>query len=262
MLAREKCTSLAELFSIELKFTIDTLNDWFNSTIKPKFFEIDSLIKMDWRQKNSVTYQTKCTICDFPLAAEAKNGWFEHVVKAEHLFLKNIYSNEEMKKIVGIESHKEIIYCLFDLHSYFEVARQDGVITDEIRDFILEDLSGCYETFQDLRKDIENIVIPEHPWSRKSFNFSEKIIASLDSNMISFCRTEKLKDIPLSKKFISNIKNVMENTHCIHHSHVSGHIIGYSHTFSNEKVREHYYRVPVTAHNLFRLFSLFFAKRI
>ena len=32
LLAREKCTSLAELFPIELKFTIDTLKDWFSGT--------------------------------------------------------------------------------------------------------------------------------------------------------------------------------------------------------------------------------------
>ena len=29
VLPREKSTSLAKLFSVELKFTIDTLNDWF-----------------------------------------------------------------------------------------------------------------------------------------------------------------------------------------------------------------------------------------
>ena len=29
VLAREKSTFLAELFSVELKFTIDTLNAWF-----------------------------------------------------------------------------------------------------------------------------------------------------------------------------------------------------------------------------------------
>ena len=29
VLAREKSTSLAELFSVEFKFTIDTSNDWF-----------------------------------------------------------------------------------------------------------------------------------------------------------------------------------------------------------------------------------------
>ena len=154
--------------------------------------------------------------------AEAKNGWSEHVVKDEHLFLRNICSNEEMKKIdiVDVKSYKEIVYRLFDLHSYFEVTLQDGVITDEIRDFMLEDLSGCYETFQELRKDIENIAIPKRSWNRKSSNFSEKIIAFLYSNMISFGRTEKLKGIPLSKKSLIALKIIWKI-----------HIVFITHTF-------------------------------
>ena len=43
MLAREKSNPLAELFSVELKFTIDTLNDWFSNVIKPKFFELNDI---------------------------------------------------------------------------------------------------------------------------------------------------------------------------------------------------------------------------
>lgn len=43
MLAREKSTSLAELFLVELKFAVDTLNDWFSHTIKPKFFELNDI---------------------------------------------------------------------------------------------------------------------------------------------------------------------------------------------------------------------------
>ena len=39
--SREKCPILAEMFSIELKFTIDTLKGWFSKLIKPKFFELD-----------------------------------------------------------------------------------------------------------------------------------------------------------------------------------------------------------------------------
>ena len=38
VLAREKLASLAELFSVKLKFTIDVLNDWFSNTVKPNFF--------------------------------------------------------------------------------------------------------------------------------------------------------------------------------------------------------------------------------
>ena len=54
---REKYTSLAEMFSIELKFTIDTLKSWFNKITKPKFFEVDYNKKESWRKKKSPNYQ-------------------------------------------------------------------------------------------------------------------------------------------------------------------------------------------------------------
>ena len=43
--SREKCTSLAEMFSIELTFTIDTLKYWFSILIKPNFLELDYVKK-------------------------------------------------------------------------------------------------------------------------------------------------------------------------------------------------------------------------
>lgn len=100
---------------------------------------------------------------------------------------------------------------------------------------MLEDLNNCYEAFEELRKDTEHISVPKKPWRKENPNISEKIIAFLYSNMISFCRTVKVKGVPLSKKFISNINHIMENTHCIHHSHISGEILGYAHTFCNKK---------------------------
>ena len=86
----------------------------------------------------------------------------------------------------------------------------------------------------------------------KNYNFSGKIIAFLYSNMIHFCKTSKVKGIPLSKKFIGNVSGILQNTQCVHYSHVTGNIFGYAHTFCNEKVRENYFRIPVVAHNLFR----------
>ena len=75
--------------------------------------------------------------------------------------------------------------------------------------------------------------------------------------MVRFCRNTKVKGIPISKKIIANTIALLKNTHCIHHSHVTGNILGYAHTFCNEKVRENYYRIPVMAHNLFT-FDFFF----
>lgn len=160
VLSREKCTSLAELFSIELKFTIDTLKDWFGRIMKPKFFELDSFKKKECRKRNPVTIDALCSICDFPLNPEAENGWFNHVIKAAHLFLRNIYSESEIKfmNISNIESYREILYCLLNTYHHFETAVQDGIINDKIRDFMVGDLGDTYETFQELKKDIEKIL--------------------------------------------------------------------------------------------------------
>ena len=75
--------------------------------------------------------------------------------------------------------------------------------------------------------------------------------------MINFFRTTKVKSIPLLKKFVTNVSSILTNTHSIHHSHVTRDILGYAHTFCNEKVRENYYKIPFIAHNLFR-FDFFF----
>ena len=45
MLAREKSISFAELFSVELKLKINTLNAWFSGTIKSKFLYLDDTKK-------------------------------------------------------------------------------------------------------------------------------------------------------------------------------------------------------------------------
>ena len=54
VLARHRSTSLTELFSVELKFTIDTLNEWFSSIIKPKFLELYWLKMQVYRKENPI----------------------------------------------------------------------------------------------------------------------------------------------------------------------------------------------------------------
>ena len=50
---REKNTTLAEMFSIELKFTIDCLKFWFQKNHKILELEID--FKMEFKQNNPIT---------------------------------------------------------------------------------------------------------------------------------------------------------------------------------------------------------------
>ena len=117
VLACEKSTSLAELFSVELKFTVDTLNEWFSRIIKPKFFELDNIKKQIYLKENPmVRSETKYSICGFPIDAEGGDGWFDFVVKCEHLFLRNIYTFNELEQmdIETEEKYCEIIYRLLE----------------------------------------------------------------------------------------------------------------------------------------------------
>ena len=61
----EKATSLAELFSVELKFTIDILNNCFSNRIKPNFLELSDVKRRDFIEKNKHLPETNCFVCGF-----------------------------------------------------------------------------------------------------------------------------------------------------------------------------------------------------
>ena len=102
VLARGKSTSLAELFSVELKFTTDTSNAWFSDTIKSKFLDLNNIKKQNFVKENAfVPSKTVCSICGFLLNVHARGEhkrWYDFIVECEHLFLRNSYSDTDLKK--------------------------------------------------------------------------------------------------------------------------------------------------------------------
>ena len=76
---------------------------------------------------------------------------------------------------------------------------------------------------------------------------SDKIISLIYSSLIKFAETDKVKGISISKNFVDNLKGIMKNKTHIHHSHISGEIIGYGHSYCNYKVRENKTRISVVA---------------
>ena len=141
---REKNTALAEMFSIELKFTVDCLKFWFQKN--RKVIELSVEEKAYYKQKNPKTKETICCLCNFPLQARAKNGWCDHVFKAEHLFLENIYSEKEMKRM-EIDSFE--IYC----EKLNKILDEPDSLYDSIES---ENLSASRSGEQD--PEIENII--------------------------------------------------------------------------------------------------------
>ena len=83
-------------------------------------------------------------------------GWFNFLVKIEHLFIRNICTFEELKKIniETEEKYNNILHRLLKFYLQFEKTLDDGDVPDEVRSFLLEDLNDCYPTLMRLKEYI------------------------------------------------------------------------------------------------------------
>lgn len=115
----------------ELKFTIDTLSDWFSNKIKPNFFELMTL-KRTFLEKNPIVpSETTCCICGFFPDVEdcgKHKRWCYFIIDCYYLFLKNIYSEDGLKEM-DLETNDK--YCgifnrLVRLFPLFKSAFDDG----------------------------------------------------------------------------------------------------------------------------------------
>ena len=114
VLALEKSTFLSELFSVKLRFTIDTLKKWFKSVLKSKFLELNEIQKQIFVKENPIdSSETCCCICGFLLVTEAGHGpekiakitaWYDFIVQKEHIFIRNIYSREDILSMENLST--------------------------------------------------------------------------------------------------------------------------------------------------------------
>ena len=248
---REKNTALAEMFSIELKFIVDCLKFWFNK--KHKVLDLDLELKADFKQNNPLTRETICCLCHFPIDPRAKNGWSEHVFNSQYLFLENISSEKQIRQM-GIDK--------FEIFS-----QKQNTILDELDPFCAsiksEKVSSASEhEDSEIENIIERIKKINTSMEDERKATKEKRNAFLYQHAISSMPTDKVKgDFPISDKFLCNMIAIVRNKRTIHHSHMTGKIIGYAHDFCNQKCRENYYTIPVLTDNHFRFDFFFIFKR-
>ena len=62
-------------------------------------------------------------------------------------------------KIEDIEKYNEIFDKLVDIFSAVESALEDGDISVEFKDFMLEDLDNVYSTVSEMKGEIDNIAV-------------------------------------------------------------------------------------------------------
>ena len=104
VLQKESNTALVEMFNIELKFTVDAIKKWFSDNKKSRALDFDD--KALFKKNTKAYVNTPCCLCDLSLDPKIENSWLDHVIKAEHLFLENVYTEKQIKQM-GIEKLEE-----------------------------------------------------------------------------------------------------------------------------------------------------------
>ena len=265
--------AVSEMFCTEIKFATDCLLRWYNS--KYKQLELNEDKKSKYEQENPADWDDDvCFFCKFPLQTnpllyekedenEKKMTYGEFVIKKEHMFLRNVFSKEELSKSLSIATYQafynsfieflEIVDFLYDkIESSMRFS--DCAYHHQSR-FIRKHFSD-FGTFNEIKQEIENVEIKGYANS-KIPKFKLQLYAFVYDKVMKFpsskfeCKTVTTVNLFQSVYRILNVK-----VH-LHHSHVTGEIKGYAHDFCNWTVRENYDVVPCIAHNFFK-FDMFF----
>ena len=219
VLYKENAVALAELFALELKFTIDTLVNWFNSTIKTKFLELDNFQKQAFMEKNPLDLaKTTCSICGFSfvfLLTKVMNKqnlttWFDFIVQQEYLFLKNI----------GVDKESETLESFYESFEYFleiltllknENFKLQEMEQEKLREFLENCCADC-EDDQEMRESINEFKIVKKrqtggaEYKDKTFY---KTIGFVYERIMNFGSNENIKGAIISENFLSNVDNLI-----------------------------------------------------
>ena len=120
--AHKKTNKLAisEMFCTEIKFATDCVLRWYHDKYSNSELTIES--KNEFERKNPINWENgECVLCRFPLEANPTNpqnekmSYGDFIIKKEHMFLRNIFSKEELLKSSSIntfESFQNHFICI------------------------------------------------------------------------------------------------------------------------------------------------------
>ena len=189
-------------------------------------------------------------------------------MKKEHKFLRNIFSKKELESsdaIKNIESFYEqfckflqiVVYaqqCINSMKDFSEC------FYDELIDFCNKFCKDCVD-FIELKGKISNIEIKSKQ-KTKILKFTLQLYAFVYQRLMCFPTTKFECERVTTRNLFEYIHKIINVKINLHHSHITGKIIGYVHDFCNLQVRENKDLVPCIAHNFFKFDMIFFIKAI
>ena len=260
--------AVSEMFCTEIKFATDCVLTWFYN--KYKDLELNAQNKNKFEKENPIDWENgQCVLCRFPLEAnltypENKNmSCGDFVIKKEHMFLRNIFSKEELSKSSSINTFEAF-------HKHFIEFLEIVIFLEEgINSFL--DFSDCsypnlvifiekhfseFSTFEQIKQEIDEVEIKGYTNS-KIPKFKLQLYAFVYDKIMKFPFSKFECETVTTTNFFQSVHRIINVKIHLHHSHVTGEVKGFVHDFCNWLVRENHDVIPCIAHNFFK-FDMFF----
>ena len=264
------------MFSIIVCLVQKTILAWFNNKIKSQHLEIDLLRKNKYEKDHPINWKSdKCYICNFslkidPVGPDIPNNrmsYGDFFVRFEHKYLRNIYSKEQIESSTQIKTLKDChktFQKLIKIHVSLQsvlvshVSFDDSDDSDDgLKDFLQINCAGC--DFDELRNDIENKeiknIVKNTLYNIPRFNL--KLYAFVSDKLFEFPESDTNYHTITTNNFFRNVYHMIKAKIHLHHSHVTGEILGYVYDFCNWSVKENKTEFIIFAHNIFG-FAMFF----
>ena len=91
------------------------------------------------------------------LTRQVKKNWLSFAVEHEHLFLRNVYTIDDLKvmDIDTVEKYSEKFERFLNLFPVVEAALEDEIEPDEFKQFIEEDLNNMYMHIEKVKEYVD-----------------------------------------------------------------------------------------------------------
>ena len=275
--SKSKNIAISEMFTIELKFTGNCLMKWFNTKFNSQNAVLSNDIKLKYQSENPIDWQSgHCCICTFPIeinptmsdAAKDSMSYSDFVIHKEHKFLRNIFSEKELSTSVALKDfptyHKNfsrfLRVAIYLQNCLNRIQEFSDCVYDELIEFCMEFCKDC-ENFLEIKVRISAVEIKNTPQS-KILKSTLQLFAFVYQRIMDFPQGKfDYETLTTYDLFIYIHKIINVKIH-LHHSYVTGKVIGYVHDFCNEKIRENQDIFSCVAHNIFGFDIYVFLKGI
>ena len=152
---------------------------------------------------------------------------------------------------------KTVVYLQQSLNSIQEFA--DGAYGGLVQ-FCWEFCKDC-DYFSELKDRISDVTIKSKR-TTKILKFTLRLYAFVYQRIMKFPQNKFEFETVAANDLFENVHKIINVKVHLHHSHVTGEVIGYAHDFCNLKVRENKGVISCIAHNFFGFDIYFFLKAI